>query len=321
MGAGASVEAGAPLMNEFLARAEQRLPAQEFAPLFEEIAALGRLHSKSNLDLDNIEFVFATFEMAALIGKMPLGRQADPQAVLAQLKRLIVRTLEQSVQFPRYGDGARPPSAYDRFVGLLTELRGQRGGPWPVSVLSFNYDLALDFALNFHPAGPDYCLSDASGGVRLLKLHGSINWARCEDGTIAAWPNTLSLTMGSELETYRGWKAKPIEPYIVPPTWTKSSQHKELAHVWKQAATELESAEFIVVIGYSCPASDAFFRYLFALGTDSLRRIKRFVVIDPSEEAAQRLRDMLGQDVARRFAYHPFVFSGAIAANKSELGL
>jgi hypothetical protein len=113
---------------------------------------------------------------------------------------------------------------------------------------------------------------------------------------------------------------KPIEPYIVPPTWTKSSQHKELAHVWKQAAIELEDAEYIVVIGYSCPPSDAFFRHLFALGTDSLRRIKRFVVVDPSEEVALRLRDMVGPDAARRFVHRPFVFGGAMHAIKTDIG-
>jgi hypothetical protein len=75
-----------------------------------------------------------------------------------------------------------------------------------------------------------------------------------------------------------------------------------------------------VVIGCSCPDSDAFFPYRFALGTDSVRRIKRFVVLDPSDQAAHRLRDMLGQDSARRFV-DPFVFSGAIPAIKSELGL
>jgi hypothetical protein len=75
LGAGASCEAGAPLMGNFLQRAEKLLPAPEFAPLFEEIAALSQLHSKSNFDLDNIEFVFATFEMAAMIGKMPYGRR------------------------------------------------------------------------------------------------------------------------------------------------------------------------------------------------------------------------------------------------------
>ena len=93
------------------------------------------------------------------------------------------------------------------------------------------------------------------------------------------------------------------------------------AHVWKQAAIELEDAEYIVVIGYSCPESDAFFRYLYALGTSGLRRLKRFVVIDPGSEIEGRFRGMLGQDVARRLAYYPFVFSGAMAAIKSELGL
>jgi len=333
------MEAGAPLMGNFLQRAEKLLPQQEYAPLFEEIAALGQLHSKANLDIDNIEFVFGTFEMAALIGKMPHGRSTAPEGVLSQLKSLIVRTLELSVQFPRDGSEPRPTGAYDAFVRLLGEIRGARGGPWPCSVLTFNYDLGLDFALHYHNAGPDYCLGQPRGGVRLLKLHGSVNWARCRDGSVVPWPiaeylsrrlivdlpgtteKTFAVTMSSELDSYRGWPSPPIEPYIVPPTWSKSSQHKELANVWKQAAMELEDAEFIVVIGYSCPESDAFFRYLYALGTSSLRRLKRFVVIDPSEIVEQRFKDMLGQDTSRRFSYHPFVFSGAMAAIRNELDL
>lgn len=338
LGAGASKESGAPLMGDFLVQAEKLLPAQEFASLFEEIAALGQLHSKANLDIDNIEFVFATFEMAALIGKMPHGRSTAPQDVLRHLKRLIVRTLELSVHFPHTDAGPRPTAAYDTFVRLLAEIRGARGGPWPASILTFNYDLALDFALHFHQAGPDYCLGPPRGGVRLLKLHGSLNWARCQDDSVVAWPvadylsrcfigdlpgtpKTFTLPMASEFASYRGWPSPPVEPYIVPPTWSKSSQHKELAHVWKQAATELEDAEYIVVIGYSCPESDAFFRYLYALGTSSLRRLKRFVVIDPSEDVALRFRDMLGQDTARRFSHHQFIFSGAMAAIRNDLEL
>jgi hypothetical protein len=40
----------------------------------------------------SIEFVFATFEMAALIGKMPHGRSTALEDVLSQLKGLIVRS-------------------------------------------------------------------------------------------------------------------------------------------------------------------------------------------------------------------------------------
>jgi hypothetical protein len=341
LGAGASAEAGAPLMANFLERAETLLPKQEFAPLFEEIAALGTLHSKSNLDIDNIEFVFATFEMAALIGKMPYGRRTDPNHVIAQLKRLIVLTLERSVQFPRDASGGRPTTAYNSFVEFLTGLPGARSGTCPASIFSFNYDLAVDFALRHHSLEPDYCLDGnrQSHQIPLLKLHGSINWAKCADESVAAWPvaeylarrfmvdlpgttaTTFSLTMGSEQGTYNGWPAPPTEPFIVPPTWTKSTRHRELSHVWRRAAIELEDAEFIVVIGYSCPESDAFFRYLYALGTSSLHRLKRFVVIDPSQDVADRFRNMLGQDVARRFIHHPFIFSGAMPAIKSDLGL
>jgi hypothetical protein len=84
---------------------------------------------------------------------------------------------------------------------------------------------------------------------------------------------------------------------------------------------ELEEAEYIVIIGYSCPESDAFFRYLYALGTSSLHRLKRFVVIDPSEGVARRFHAMLGQDAARRFVHRPLVFSGAMHSIKTDLGL
>jgi hypothetical protein len=78
LGAGASREAGAPLMNDFLDVAydiKKRLPdhadtLKDFNLVFKGIAALEASVAKANVDLQNVESVFAAFEMAKLLGRL-----------------------------------------------------------------------------------------------------------------------------------------------------------------------------------------------------------------------------------------------------------
>ena len=41
--------------------------------------------------------------------------------------------------------------------------------------------MALDYALHFNNLPYDYCLSkDIGSGIHLIKLHGSLNWVKCD---------------------------------------------------------------------------------------------------------------------------------------------
>src|SRR5687767_8914467 len=85
-GAGASRGAGGPLMSDFLDRAHDlmRLNASElgaqrkdFEDVFQAIGELHGVHSKSHLDLDNIEIVFGAIEMGLLLGKLGNRKQEE----------------------------------------------------------------------------------------------------------------------------------------------------------------------------------------------------------------------------------------------------
>ena len=68
------------------------------------------------------------------------------------------------------------------------------------------------------------------------------------------------------------------QPVIVPPAWNKADYHHTLSKVWSRSASELEEAEYIFVIGYSLPPTDAFFKLLYALGTVGSTPIRKIVV-------------------------------------------
>src|SRR6266513_2943931 len=83
LGAGASKEAGAPLMKDFLTRADQLRResktgqyAEDFQRVDNAINALTSVHSKAGLNLYDLEEVFGAFEMARVIGRFP-GMQTD----------------------------------------------------------------------------------------------------------------------------------------------------------------------------------------------------------------------------------------------------
>jgi hypothetical protein len=190
------------------------------------------------------------------------------------------------------------------------------------SFITFNYDLALDYALH-HQArlGFDYWLSENADLRKppYLKLHGSINWGVCQECN-KIMPRSFSeirfdpfflrrrdsfiYSLGSKIsEAQHCGKPLKSPPVLVPPTWNKTGYHQDLTCVWSKAAEVLAEAENIFVIGYSLPETDSFFRYLFALGSESDTRIKRLWVFNPDGTIESRFDDMIGRGIKNRFRF------------------
>lgn len=177
----------------------------------------------------------------------------------------------------------------------------------PLAIISLNWDILLDNALNgalsqqdaedglnfddkYAPQGVvDYCcyvssLEDANHRVRpglwalgakgynikLLKLHGSLNWLQCETcqrlfvsfGQKSAVPNYLKANQ------CRHCKKQDIRSNLrstlVMPTFLKDLSNFQLKLVWQNAGVEIMEARQLVFIGYSLPYADFEFRQLLA---------------------------------------------------------
>ncbi len=151
MGAGTSKCAGAPLMADFLDRAEGllqngrvNLVADEFQKVFDAIGKLQAVHSKAQLDIKNIEAVLTTFEMAKILGKFP-GYNADEiEGLIKAAKTLIFKTLENTIDFPISEGKISPPKPHHDFAVLLTRLQQEATPKQTVSIVTFNYDILFD---------------------------------------------------------------------------------------------------------------------------------------------------------------------------------
>lgn len=331
-------------MGTFLDRARDLLVTgavtdseDDFKRVFGALVELRDVFFKSGLDLDNIESVFGAFEIARIIGK--LGRYSTEQIddLVKSIRVLIVRTLDESIKYYHSRNDSTPhlSGSYARLAGLIKAINLKSGDHATCSLLTFNYDMAIDYALMCAQIPYNYCLepSTIKDAAKLLKLHGSLNWSRCagcekingvESGGLAKAVRTSqeqsvqptareevcsfpvsAATMIAQSKCVECAAALPKNPIIVPPTWNKSDGHNALKAVWKQAATELGQAENIICIGYSLPESDLFFRYLFALGTVGEAHIRRFWVFDPDpmRVVEERYRRLIGKGIESRFRF------------------
>ena len=179
LGAGASSEAGAPLMRDFLDVADTIRDGLSAGPLrdqfelvFKAIAELQAVFAKSVLNLDNIESVFAAFEMADLFGRLGTIKEAELHALTSAIKSLIVTTLEERVMFPMDEQKRRvhPPRPYNQFAQIIKRMREVPSTV--ITVMTFNYELALDHAFHFNLMPLNYCLSakDTAGACAVLTL-------------------------------------------------------------------------------------------------------------------------------------------------------
>jgi NAD-dependent SIR2 family protein deacetylase len=349
LGAGASKDAGAPLMIDFLDKAHELLRggklgeyAEDFERVFDARSKLQIALSKAELDLDNIESVFAALEMGRLINRLPEIPKDDIALLLSSIRRLILKTLENTIKYPIRDETMWPDHAYNQFALLVKDLVTKGHA---CSIITFNYDYALDYALNFNGIPADYCLPQTTQGgvIPLLKLHGSLNWASCskcdeiipfELSTYLSQSNAslaarirkghLHMNVGASLpksNLKHCQQAVKPDPVIVPPTWNKTEYHQVLSQVWSRAASELSTAESIFISGYSLSETDLFFRYLFALGAIGRTMIKRFWVfdIDRSGIVSSRFQKLAGLSTRARYQYVEATFAQATDIIRKEI--
>jgi NAD-dependent SIR2 family protein deacetylase len=208
-----------------------------------------------------------------------------------------------------------------------------------IAILTFNYDVALDYGPISNGIQIDYGLQESyqPQSMPLLKLHGSLNFGRCKQCGVVAWPlndylveksrgimprpeyaggGKLRFTVGSEIGHFRHCNhPEPCdsEPIVVPPTWSKGRHYPNIERVWKHAATELSEAENVVLIGYSWPNSDEFFHHLYALGTAGPTLLQKVLVIDINPAVGERYRDALfGEQARQRFEQLNITFENSM---------
>src|SRR5439155_9453718 len=90
-----------------------------FDRVFNAIGELQSVHSKAQLDLNNIESVFNALELGRIIQRVPGIDTAEIPKVIASLRELIVKTLETTIVFPTAASYIGVPRPYEAFAGLI----------------------------------------------------------------------------------------------------------------------------------------------------------------------------------------------------------
>lgn len=341
LGAGASKECGAPLMGEFLDAAHDLMllgqtngADEDFQRVFKWVAALKQTHSMSNLDIQNIESVFSALEMSKILNCFSRINASDKsnseideyEKTVASLRKVIAITLENKTAVKSTNQPNVLYPSYAEFSDLIEDLTKKVTPHHVITIISFNYDLTLDYTLIYRGKDKnkipyEYCLEEKKENLLpLLKLHGSLNWFYCKKCenilTSIPRPETIIDEYGKYITKINAQaicqkcrNTLPNEPIIVPPTWNKNSHYDKISHVWSHSAEKLSMAENIFVIGFSLPETDAFFKYLYGLGTVGSSHFKRFWVFNPDETVKQKFQSILGPLADKRFRFFPTRFS------------
>src|SRR5438034_10869246 len=155
LGAGASSEAGAPLMKDFVNTARDLFQDRQgrVSSVFTAMAALARSQAKAPLDLHNIEEVFSAFELASLVQRLGNLPEDIIKDLASAVRELIARTLEQQIRYelvrkkvsttvyPAFAWRFRPDRTHNFFASLIGTVAD---AGHDVSVLTFHYDISLE---------------------------------------------------------------------------------------------------------------------------------------------------------------------------------
>ncbi len=338
LGAGASYDCGAPLMRTFFNKATElhrkgrfRYAEGDYNTVEKARHHLRSAKIKARLDVDNLEEVFVALETVELIGGIPEINCTAARDAQTSLRRLIAATLEESVEFPWDGSAFCHHEYYQEFASHINRVRIDLP-TYPITIITFNYDMVCDLALLLGDIPFNYCVPGEPHprprSIPLCKLHGSLHWARSKDHFQIHAPSVRTLidracdSIDQPVSKVRLrfsdiWRDHDQvdmahTPLIVPPSDAKREYHRLIQPIWQRAAEALRESKVIIIIGYSLPATDQFFKNFFSVATIGSGQIQRFAVIDPNAEVANRFQSLLSEDTRSKFEHHPATFASCM---------
>ena len=197
----------------------------------------------------------------------------------------------------------------------------------PFSIISLNWDILLDRCLyeeltkkdggrdgDYEPIGVvDYCcyissveawekrirpglwtLGARGYNVKLLKIHGSMNWLQCSNcqRLFVSFHEKVNIPNYINAQTCRhceqfGIKAK-LQGSLIMPTFLKDLTNFQVKLIWQNASVELMEAKRLVFIGYSLPHADFEFRQLLSRMVHAKAKIHVVLYNDGTSDGERR---------------------------------
>jgi NAD-dependent SIR2 family protein deacetylase len=304
IGAGASAHRGAPLMGNFVGTAREILDrgallpadANRFRNVIEYWIAHDLTEKAAKLKLANLEDLFGLVDLNVRVNPSVASVRRDMVfMILRTLEERITREVKTECSFYFRFDsgqrkGARQASIMRQFVDIVSRRwdASPDSGVVQDSIISTNYDELVEEVLTLGGLKADYGLAEPDSSkkgqvtLKLLKLHGSVNWSIC-----TACHHVKVHPLGTKIATIERSPCEAcggqVEPFIVPPTWSKGERRAPLESVWKTAFDELLQARRWVFIGTSLPEADRYLRYFFGLALQHNSQLDRIVVINQNE--------------------------------------
>lgn len=315
LGAGFSVDAGIPVLKDFLyamrdslnylranGREWERKAVEKVLEFRREAASAAH---RVSLNLENIEDLFslaAASSSSIVSSSVPIAIAATIDCAHQRTKRklyeaTVAHTFTKPSSWSKKNDGSidaiyRLPIE-DAYVGLISSAACNNGEHTKNTIITFNYDMVVEeslrqwvkkiwYGFNERDVEIDdrqnYSVTETQESIRLLKLHGSINWT---------YPDSAEAVV-RVCSSYSDIIALEKNVILVPPTWKKGT-NSGLDGIWSQAIKALSNATRIIVIGFSLPTTDIHFKYLLAAGLQENISLRKIFCFNPAESVRDNL--------------------------------
>ncbi|SMY32791.1 hypothetical protein [Photobacterium andalusiense] len=307
LGAGFSVEAGAPTQLNILPEAFRlfNINPNNFDQVrfstFKTFLTKQLGYSESQLIDVDLEDIFTPLDRC--LSENSQFRGIDLTGIMA-VREAVFYVVGKTIQLVLNETGKSKKYINDFARYLTTQSSKRLGGDYrnvdPVSVISTNWDILLDNSIYSsimdnpdYDAVVDYCCYISSRGetdesvkpgleklgqggfnVKLLKLHGSLNWLQCPRcmRLYAKFYRKAAILDYDNLESCRHCDNNFPEEVnnhklcsnLIMPTYIKDLSNPQYKIIWQNAGIEISEAEKIVFIGYSLPTADFEMRQLLS---------------------------------------------------------
>lgn len=182
------------------------------------------------------------------------------------------------------------------------------------TLISFNYDCLLDWHLKengddkwnarfgyLFPLRMGFKLNDIElkywspkevrlasrdKTIKLLKMHGSLNWKINYTKKEISLKRRLYQNVGNPQFT------------IIPPEWNKTSlRNLVFSRIWREAAIRINKETIFAFFGFSFVPTDLYAASLFQLSVKP-KKIQKLIIVNPDKEARRRTRSILRRGIS-----------------------